>query len=380
MTAIKNKPINICSIVSYKIYPAIIGGQKGIALFYKYFSKLLPVTIISTKNNETPEQLSGDFLPILSNSATRYINPFLLITLRNIIKKKNITHLILEQPFYGWLGVMAKWFFRIKLIVHSHNIESLRFKSTGSWWWGIMWHYERFVYRQSSINFFISDEDRNYAISKYKLKEKKCHTITYGFDLNTPPTENEKSAAKKSLCLTHNIQSTDKILLFNGTLDYKPNLDAVNYILNDINPLLNNQKEFHYKIIICGKNLPSAYDELMAYKNSNIIYAGFVDDISLYFKGADIFINPVTDGGGIKTKLVEALGNNLFCISTVEGAYGVPVAITGNKLKIVPEKNWEVFAKTIMEINPNAGQINEKFFNHFYWENIAEKAKSVILN
>ena len=380
MTTIKNKPINICSIVSYKIYPAVIGGQKGIALFYKYFSRLFPVTIISTKNNEAPEQLTGDFLPILSNSRTRYINPILILKLRNIIKEKDITHLILEQPFYGWLGVLAKWFFRIKLIVHSHNIESLRFKSTGSWWWGILWHYERFVFRHANICFFISEEDRNYAIEKYKLKENRCHIITYGFDFNNPPTDEEKSEAKKSILIKHNILSTDKILLFNGTLDYKPNLDAVNYILQQINPILTSRQDFNYKIIICGKNLPQQYNELIEYKKNNIVYAGFVDDISIYFKGADIFINPVTDGGGIKTKLVEALGNNLFCISTTEGAYGVPVSITGNKLKIVSEKNWEMFAKAIIESNPNDGQINEKFFNHFYWKNIAEKAKSAILD
>ena len=324
--------------------------------------------------------LTGEFLPILSNRPSRYINPFLLLKLKSIIKQKNITHLILEQPFYGWLGVLAKWFFKIKLIIHAHNIESLRFKSTGKWWWGILWHYERFVYRQANINFFISDEDRNYAITTFKLNKINCHTITYGFDFNTPPTQEEKSNAKKRILLYHNIPSTDKILLFNGTLDYKPNLDAVNYILEHINPILLSQKDFHYKIIICGKNLPPEYTDLKAYKNKHIIYAGFVDDISAYFKGADIFINPVTDGGGIKTKLVEALGNNLFCISTAEGAYGVPVSITGKKLKIVAEKNWGMFAQAIIETNPNDGQINETFFNHFYWENIALKAKDAIIN
>jgi hypothetical protein len=63
-------------------------------------------------------------------------------------------------------------------------------------------------------------------------------------------------------------------------------------------------------------------NELKNYADQNIIYAGFVDDISIYFKGADVFINPVSYGGGIKTKLVEALGYNLNAVSTSNGAIG----------------------------------------------------------
>ena len=355
-----------------------MGGQKGIASFYTAFSKLVPVTVISTNNNENPTDLAAEFLPILSSSKSRYFNPFFLLTLRRIIKERKATHLILEHPYLGWLGILAKWFLNIRLIIHSHNIESLRFKSTGKWWWGVLWHYERFVHRRADMSFFITDEDKHFAIEKFKLINNKCHTITYGFDFNNPPTAEEKSGAKLILQSKYSIPSKNKILLFNGTLDYRPNLDALKIIINNINPVLQKETDFNYSIIICGKNLPESFNELKDQQKNNIIYAGFVDDISIYFKGADIFLNPVTDGGGIKTKLVEALGYNLFCISTVEGAIGVPVSITGNRLKVIIEKNWELFARTIININPDAGKINEQFFSHFYWENIAKKAAMLI--
>jgi glycosyltransferase involved in cell wall biosynthesis len=163
-------------------------------------------------------------------------------------------------------------------------------------------------------------------------------------------------------------------------LDYQPNLDALKIILYKINPILKSTQGFDYTIIICGKNLPIEMNELKDEKVNNIIYAGFVDDITIYFKGADIFINPVIDGGGIKTKLVEALGYNLSCISTVEGAIGVPQSITGNKLKIIDHKNWEAFASSTMDINPSKGMIGAAFFNHFFWDKIAEKAANVIKN
>ena len=74
-----------------------MGGQKGIASFYTAFSKLVPVTVISTNNNENPTDLAAEFLPILSISKSRYFNPFFLLTLRRIIKERKATHLILEN-------------------------------------------------------------------------------------------------------------------------------------------------------------------------------------------------------------------------------------------------------------------------------------------
>lgn len=357
-----------------------MGGQKGIALFYQFLSKKTEVTLISTRNNENPVELNAEFLPELTNSKYRYINPFLFFTILKTIKKRKSTHLLLEHPYLGWLGILTKVFCHIKLVIHSHNIESLRFKSTGRWWWKILWFYEKLIHRKADVNFFITEEDRQYAIENFNLKERKCHTITYGFNLSAPPTDEEKTKAKSQLHQQFNLAADTTILLFNGTLDYKPNQDALDVIINKINPILLEQKQFNYCIIICGKNLPSHYNNLTDVKSKNIIYAGFVDDIGLYFKGADIFINPVSDGGGIKTKLVEALGFDLFCVSTKNGAIGVPANICNHKLTIIEENNFEAFAHSIITENPRQFHINEDFFQHFYWENITDKAAQIINN
>ena len=169
--------INIAALVSYKIFPAKMGGQKGIALFYQYLSRLLPVTIISTRNNEFSGAGEIQFLPVLSNSKLRYVNPFLVFKIRKILLERKITHLVLEHPYYGWLGILLRSSCNIKLVVHSHNMESLRFKSTGKWWWGILWQYEKFVHRKADMNFFINDEDREFAIKNF---EKRLQLVLKG--------------------------------------------------------------------------------------------------------------------------------------------------------------------------------------------------------
>ena len=372
-----HKPVKILSLVSYKFLPPDMGGQKGIAFFNRYLSKKINLRCVTTKDNNTDNSESYPIQNILSNSRLRYINPFYFFILSRIIRQEKITHLILEHPYYGWLAILLKWFCKIKLIVHSHNIESQRFKSMGKWWWGILWHYEKFTHRNADHNFFIQNNDRDYAIENFKLVPEHCTTITYGFEFNTVPAAEVKITARELICKMYNIPATEKILLFNGTLGYKPNLIAVNNILEKINPLLLASENFTYKIIICGNKLPAAYKGLIDYKEKNIIYAGFVDDINLYFKGCDIFINPVIDGGGIKTKLVEALGYNLSVVSSQSGAIGISAEVTGAKMKVVEDGNWAAFATEIINMQ-TAKQTPAVFFEHFYWGNITEKAAAVL--
>lgn len=353
-----------------------MGGQKGIAFFYRYFGKLANITCICTKDNDKSYAENYQLLDVLSNSKLRYGNLFYFFTLRKIIQEKKITHLIIEHPYFGWLGILLKKFCRVKLIVHSHNIEALRFKSTGKWWWRMLWRYERAVHRSADHSFFIQDDDKAYGIAYFKLDAAKCTTITYGFELSAPPLPAERSSARKTICSQYGITENTTLLLFNGTLNYKPNLDALDVILNRISPALLKSK-FNHTIIICGKNLPASYQELKAYKDKHIVFAGFVDDINIFFKAADIFINPVIEGGGIKTKLVEALGYNMNVVTTQSGAIGVPESITGKKMFVAADNDWDNFAKAIMEADTNAA-IPTAFFEHFYWGNIAAKAKSII--
>ena len=376
---VRNQPLHVTAIASYPIYPAKMGGQKGIALFYGAFSKLVPVTLVSTKTNTEPENLNAEFIKLLSGSKWRYVNPLLFFKVRKILKARKSTHLVLEHPYYGWLGILLKWFTRIQLVVHSHNIESRRFKTMGKWWWRIMYVYEKTIHRAADMSFFISDEDKNFAIDHFRLTAKKAVTITYGFDLAQPPSKAEKEACKNQICEQHGLNPNHSILLFNGTLDYQPNLDALMLILKKINPLLL-KKEFPYTIIICGKNLPEYLNQLSAYQSQNIIYAGFVNDISLYFKAADVFINPVTDGGGIKTKLVEALGYNVSSVSTKSGAIGVPANITNGKLQIIEDEDISGFCDKIMESLQHPLEITGSFYEHFQWDNIAMRAKEAIMH
>jgi glycosyltransferase involved in cell wall biosynthesis len=364
----------IVSIVSYPFLPAKTGGQRGIALFYQYFSKWEPVLCVTTEKNDPSAAEGYEVLNILSNSPLRYVNPFYFFTLRRILRERKATHLILEHPYLGWLGVWLKKACGVKLVVHSHNMEGLRWKTLGKWWWRILWGYERWVHRNADYNFFIQEEDRQYAIARFGLDPEKCLVMTYGIGRAGAPEADELERSRRWVRERYGIGAEETILLFNGAFAYFPNLDALYTIIGRINPLLQ-KKGLAYKILICGKDIP---ESLSGAGHPNMVFAGFVRDIDVFFQGADVFINPVTEGGGIKTKLVEALGNNLASVSVKNGAVGIDPAWCGGKLLVCADGDWEGFVELVMQARELRGDVPEEFFRRFYWGYTTKRAAEFI--
>lgn len=370
---IKGNMTKIAAIVPYKIYPYNSGGQKSIALFYQFFAEKKEVFLICTSSNSKPSNAKYKIAPLLGNSVFRYINPFLYFKVKSFIIKNKIRAIIFEQPYFGWLAYLLQQTLQIKVFVRSHNIEGLRFKTLNKRWWKILWLYEKWVHSVADFTFFIQQNDQAYAIKKFHLAANKTAVITSGINLCKPPDLKEKEESRRFLQKTYNLAIDETIILFNGAYDYKPNKDALEAIVYTINPKLLLTDNFKYKIIICGKNIPA---EILNQAFKNIILAGFVADIDIYYKGADIFINPVNDGGGIKTKLVEALGFNITSVSTINGAIGVDAAICNGKLLLAADAAG--FAAKIIEANSVQSSVGEAFYNHFYWGNIIDKAIGII--
>jgi UDP-N-acetylglucosamine:LPS N-acetylglucosamine transferase len=369
------KMSTVVSIVSYPFLPAKVGGQKGVALFNKYFSKYHHLICVTTKKNEAAAAEGYEVLNVLSNSKLRYINIFYFFLIRKIIRQNKASHLLLEHPYYGWLGILIKKFCGVKLIVHSHNMEGLRWKALGKWWWKILCQYEGLIHRQADYNFFIHDEDREYAIREFRLISFRCITMTYGIEWETIPSKDEIENCNDLIKAKHDIKQNEKILFFNGAFNYRPNIEALSRITDIINPLLLKKNDFQYKIVICGRDIP---EEISNSSFTNIIFTGFVDDVSAYFKAADIFLNPITEGGGIKTKLVEALGYNSNAVSTMQGATGISADWCNGKLLICENKDWNLFAELIVKSSKYRADTPSVYFDHFYWGNTTKKAAEFI--
>lgn len=369
-------PLRILSIIPYKILPAKLGGEKGIAVFNEYLARQVDLTGVTTENNDPALAKSYTLLNFLSNNKSRYGNVFLLNKIKEIIQQRRITHLITEHPYYGWLAAMLRKATGVTWIVHSHNIEYMRSMSIGRWWWKALKWYEGWAYRSADKVFFISDDDRNFAIKNLNVNPDNSLTVTYGIEQSAIP--GDRPACRKIINEKYSIDAGCKILLFNGALYHSTNYDALKVILDEMNPLLLSNKNFEYKIIICGRGLPDFFNELRDYAHKNVIYAGFVDDISLYFKAADVFLNPILSGGGVKTKAIEAIAMDCTVVSTKLGAMGIKKEVCGEKLKIVSEGEWKVFADLVIQSANETIHTPKGFFNYYYWESIVGRVVNAL--
>lgn len=366
----------VLAIAPYPYLPFFSGGQKFIAKFFEHLAKQVDLTVISVAENNAALAKDYKIIPILKKSFSRYYDRSLTGKITSLIQQEKFDAVIWEHPYYAWLAKRVKKRTGIKTIIHTHNIEYQRFKSTDRWWWPILRRYERKCLQNADAVFFITSEDREFAIKEWRLDEKKCIDVPFGIDINEYPADRE--ACRKEISKQYGIEPDEKIIVFNGLLSYKPNLDAVKHIVAFTNISLR-AEGFRYKIIISGKGLPEQVKKFLEGPNGkNIIYTGFVDDIVPYFKAADIFLNPIKSGGGIKTKMVEAIAYGATVIATETGASGIAKEVCGKKLFVIPDDDWQSFAKAVMQHSGDNSKTPDEYYQYYTWEIIVKKIMTII--
>lgn len=361
----------VLAIAPYQYLPYFSGGQKFIAHFFEHLGSAIDLTVISVAENDLSLAKSYKPIPLLKKSFSRYIDRSLVAKIAALTKKEGFDTIICEHPYFAWLAFAVRKKTGIKVFIHTHNIEYQRFRSTGRWWWPILKSYEKRSFEKADGLFFITPEDKDFAINNWKIEKEKCIDLPFGVEIKGFPED--RVASREIVAQKHGIGDTEKIFLFNGLLNYKPNSDALKIILDKINPLLISNATLKYKIIICGKGLPDEMNELKDYADKNIIYAGFADSIETYLKATDIFLNPVQTGGGIKTKMVEAIAYGATVVATETGAAGIMKDVCGDKLFIVTDDDWRGFAGAIIDGTGSTSQTPQAYYNYYFYGNIIHR-------
>lgn len=370
----------ILSVVWYQILPARFGGQKGIAEFNEHLAAIHPVYCLCSRNND-PSKASYAVFPELPISRSQVINPVNWKRIIRKIKELNISHLILEHCYYGLAGIWAKRLLGVKLIVHAHNIEATRFREMGKWWWSMLWILEQRSFRKADLILFKTPEDMDYAMSHFGVEEGKCMIVPFGLTRAQIPSAIEKSLAAQRIRAKYDIAPDEKILLFSGTLDYAPNANALALIVDTLIPMLASMTEKPFRVIACGRILDPSYHGLLELNHDHYTYAGLVDDLHPYLLAADVFLNPVSEGGGIKVKTMEALSYNLPVVSTAHSARGINPSLTGTRLRVARDDSWGDFCQLILDAWDDASNTPEAFFREYFWPSViqplAEKIDSL---
>lgn len=360
----------ILSVISYPFLPATTGGEICTAGLLNELAKENEVTAFTVEPYKPGfEHQTGatEMVYAMPFKASRYYNLKLISALKKLIKQKQADWLLFEQPWFGWLIWALRFTSKHKIAIRSHNIEYLRFKSMGKWYWQMLYIYEKLTYRAAHLVFFLSETDRQKAIYEFDLKPEQTLLTPYGVSYTNIP-ERASNAAIQQLKNDLGIQPNEHFILFFSTLSYAPNYDAVGFIADEIYSRLK-QQHIHFKLVICGKGLPEHVAQKLSDK-PEIMYQGFVDDIQLYIDAADVMLNPILSGGGVKTKAIDTLARNQRVISTQNGAEGIDARVCGNNLVITPDYDWDAFTNAVVQHINQPKQLPAAFYETYSWKNI----------
>lgn len=199
----------------------------------------------------------------------------------------------------------------------------------------------------------VAQKDKDWLCEKAKVDCKKIEVVPNGVDIEYFYFKFDK-----------NYISEPNSLLFRGIMNFKPNVDACLYFLEEIWPVLKH-KIPDIKFYIVG---PNPTKEILKYanKDKNIVVTGYVEDIREYIARSRVNVCPMISGSGIKNKILESL------------AMGTPSVITSTAKEGIPElKDAEnvLIADTPIEF---ANKVKKLFEDKDLYNKIAYNGRKLI--
>ena len=137
-----------------------------------------------------------------------------------------------------------------------------------------------------------------------------------------------------------------KDIVFVGGFQHLPNVDAVQYFVAEIWPLVRQRVE-GVKFYIVGSNPPP---DVCGLATDDIIVTGYVEDLSVYLNNCRVSVAPLRYGAGIKGKIVSSLSHGVPCVAT-------SLAVEGMDMKpeeqILVADEPQAFADAMVELYSN---------------------------
>jgi len=107
-------------------------------------------------------------------------------------------------------------------------------------------------------------------------------------------------------------------LLFIGSFQHEPNVDAARYLVEAILPRVRDRLDA--RLVLLGSDPPR---EIRRLQSLRVVVPGYLPDVDDYFRNARVFVAPLRYGAGMKGKVGHALAFGLPVVTTAIGAEGM---------------------------------------------------------
>ena len=356
-------------VVPFPFLPARAGGQMAAAGFARHLGERADLVVVSTPGNEPEPDAPFTLLPGLRRSPLRYLDLSRLPRIGRALRERGVQRIIVQQPFAAPLFWLLAKVYGMQLEVWSHNLEFRRFRTIGRWFWPLVWLVEGLGYRLATHVYFISPDEIAPARRSFGLAPERCAPLPYGTDRQAPPTD--YTALRTATRAEWKLDDDTIALCFFGALGYGPNAGAVDFILRKVLPELKQDKNLKFMILIGGKGLDTKRPELA---DEHVRYLGFIPDLTAFCAGADLLLNTVATGAGVKTKVLDALAAGLTVVSSAEGALGIDAAVCGDKLRVAADHHPAAYRAEIRRWQAGTDpRTPDSFYRYYYWGHIVQR-------
>jgi sugar transferase (PEP-CTERM/EpsH1 system associated) len=311
-------------------------------------SGIIPITVSSPVRNKSGLQF---YLKLFLNLFSSY--PFIvtnqysslyLAKLKELISSTQPDLIICEwTPLAVYIDKLKDQLTDVKKVVVAHNIESEIWRR----------------YEQNEKNII----KKLYISIQRKKVERFERTCFKWFDGATAVSEQDKAFIEaretnyRSEVISNGVDTEyfypndreieKNSIVFTGSMDWRPNQDAVVYFCEEILPKI--KKEIpDVRFYIVGRKPPQFIRNLGAIQGVKI--TGTVDDVRPYMAGAGVYVVPLRIGGGSRLKILEAMAMEKAVVSTSVGAEGLNIK---NNINGLIRNNISEFADAVVDCLSN---------------------------
>lgn len=274
---------------------------------------------------ETRDRLRDLLLTRDADMARRYVSKDYAAALEKLLGERDYALVQLEGlEMASYLPILRAKAPRARIVYDAHNAEySLQRlihqvdRRTPSRWpaaaysllqWRRLARLERHVCRAVNLVLAVSEADA-----------AALRTLVSGL---SPVVVPNGINASEYASVTERLDLGPAALLFTGTMNYRPNVDAalwfVDHVLDTIREAVPDARLF-----VVG-NKP--HDRLGAIRQRpDVEVTGYVQDVAPFLHSAAVYVAPLRMGSGTRLKLLQAMAAGMAIVSTVTGAEGLDI-------------------------------------------------------
>ncbi|MER2511539.1 MAG: glycosyltransferase family 4 protein [Nitrosomonas ureae] len=179
--------------------------------------------------------------------------------------------------------------------------------------------YEKRLYRRFDLITMVSEADRRAAAALLGAEHSRVELTPNGVDC----THNQPNVATRR----------PNALVFNGSLTYNANYDAMQWFLQHVWPAVRRQVPAA-TLTITGSTAGVDLSGLAL--DDHVRLSGLVEDVRLPVAEASAAIAPIRQGGGTRLKILEAMALGTPVVATFKGAEGLEV-VNGEHLLLADD-------------------------------------------